>query len=126
MSRHGEIFERKAIPAGKMVMREGDEGHCAYLVQSGRVLVFTEKDGKTIELARLEAGEIFGEMALVCDEPRAASVKTLVDTTVIVIMREAFEEKLERSDPTIRAVVKMLSQRMLEANKAVARQKTDT
>lgn len=104
-------------------MKQGDEGYSAYLIQSGSVLVFTEHEEREIELARLEVGQIFGEMALVFDEVRSASVRTLEDCNLIVITREALRQKLERSDPTVRAIVKMLTERIVSANNAVLKRK---
>ena len=101
-------------------MRQGDPGNCAYLIQSGTVSVYTEKDGKKVEHARLGAGEIFGEMALVFDEPRSASVKAVKDTSLIILTREAFKQKLNKTDPTIKAIVGMLIKRVGKANEKLA------
>lgn len=106
-------------------MRQGDPGNSAYLIQSGSVSVFTEYEGKTIELAKLELGQIFGEMALIFDDPRTASVKALEDCNLIVITRQSFKQKLDRSDPTIRAIVVMLTQRIVTANNALLAKKSN-
>ena len=107
-------------------MRQGDPGNCAYLIQSGKVSVYTEHDDKKVELARLELGEIFGEMAIVFDEPRTASVKAVEDCNLIIITRDALKKKLERSDPTVKAIVRMLTKRIVTANNTVIQKKTDT
>ncbi len=107
-------------------MRQGDPGNCAYLIQSGSVSVFSEHDGKRVDLATLELGQIFGEMALIFDDPRTASVKALEDTNLIIITRKSFKQKIERSDPTIRAIVQMLTQRIVTANNVMIKKKTDT
>ena len=64
------ILERRFVPEGTLVMRQGEEGYSAYLIQSGSVGIYSEQDGRKVELARLQAGQIFGEMALIFDEPR--------------------------------------------------------
>ena len=115
------ILERRFVPEGTLVMRQGDPGNCAYLVQSGTVSVYTEKDGKKTELAQLGAGEIFGEMALVFDEPRSASVKAAEDSNLIILTREAFKQKLNKTDPTIKAIVGMLIKRVTSANEKIAK-----
>lgn len=127
MSGDMHILERRFIPAGTIVMRQGDPGNCAYLLQSGRVSVYTEdEEGHTVELAKLGLGELFGEMALVFDEPRTATVKAIEDCNLIILTRDAFKKKIERSDPTIKALVGMFTKRMVSANNAVIRKKTDT
>lgn len=114
------IFERILVPAGQMIINEGDEGNCAYLIQAGRVRVFTNHAAQEIELARLEAGDIFGERSLLFGEPRSASVQATMESNVIRITRSLFEKKLEQCDPTIRAIVGMLSHRLENSNETIA------
>lgn len=123
MAKDSIILERRFVPARTMIMRQGDEGNSAYLLQSGSVSVYTEYEGKRIELAKLEMGQIFGEMALIFDDPRTASVVALEDCNLIVITRQTFKQKLDRSDPTIRAIVVMLTQRIVTANNAMITKK---
>lgn len=115
------VFEKLSVQEGAMVVREGDVGNCAYLMQSGRVLVYNENNGRPVELAYLEAGEIFGEMALASDMPRAASVKALSDVDLIVIDRDILNKKLRRSDATVQAIVHMLIQRMRFSNEMLVK-----
>jgi len=120
------ILERRFVPAGTLIMKEGEQGNSAYLLQSGAVEVYTDHEGQKVVLAKLGVGQIFGEMALIFDDPRAASVASLEDCNLIVITRQSFKQKLEKSDPTIRAIVQMLSQRILSGNNAVLNKKSDT
>ncbi len=120
------ILERRFVPKDTLIMKEGDPGNSAYLIQSGSVEVYTENDEKHIRLAKLELGEIFGEMALVFDEQRTASVRALEDCNLIVITRQSFQQKLEKTDPTIRAIVRMLTQRIISANNTVVNKKSSS
>lgn len=120
------ILERRFAPKGQIVIKEGELGTQAYLIQSGQVKVYITKDnGEEVELTRLDAGQIFGEMIFVFDRPRTASVKALSDTNLIVISKQQFDEKLRESDPTIRAVTQMLSQRIVDANNTLINKKSD-
>ncbi|PZQ48100.1 MAG: cyclic nucleotide-binding protein [Micavibrio aeruginosavorus] len=126
MKRHDTpILERRFIPKDQLILRVGDFGQQAYLVQSGEVSVFLTKEDQELEVARLGPGEIFGEMAVVFDGPRTASVRALTDCNLIVISRQIFEEKLRDSDPTVRAVVHMLSKRVVEANNMIFDKKSE-
>lgn len=116
MAKDTVILERRYVPKGTLIIKEGEEGNCAYLVQSGRVCVFTHNDDQRIELAHLGVGEIFGELALIFDESRSASVVADEDCNLIVITRLTLTEKLQRSDPTISALVHMLTKRILSVN----------
>ncbi|MCB9989288.1 MAG: cyclic nucleotide-binding domain-containing protein [Rhodospirillales bacterium] len=123
-NRETVILERRFVPAGRIVVDEGDTGHSAFLIQSGSVQVFTGAKGAEVELARLGAGQIFGEIALVFDSPRSASVKTLEDSTLIVITRQTFQDKLNNSDPTVRAIIPMLIKRITNSNNAILRRQS--
>lgn len=114
------IYDRIAFEKGRVIIKEGDTQAQAYLIQSGRVGVFTEIDDRKVELAVLDAGEIVGEMALITDEVRSASVEALEDSTLILISRPEFEDRLKNSDRAIRAVVQMLSKRVAESNASIA------
>ena len=119
------ILERRFVPKDTLILKEGDPGTSAYLIQSGSVEVFTENEGKHIKLAKLELGQIFGEMALVFDENRTASVKAIEDCNLIVITRQSFQQKLNKTDPTIKAIVQMLTQRVVSSNNTVVNKKSN-
>ena len=126
MKRHdAPIFERRFIAQDQMVIKEGEFGQQAYLIQSGEVKVFLSKGNDEVEIARLGAGQIVGEMAFIFDGPRTASVRALMDTNLIVISRQQFEEKLKDSDPTIRAIVAMLSKRIVDSNNTLLNNRGD-
>lgn len=116
MARDIPILERRFCPEGHVIIQEGDQADHAYIIQSGRVSIYMDKGGKPVELARLEAGDIFGETALLFDEARSASAKALDDCNLIIITRQVMEEKLKDSDATIRAIVKMMMKRLQAAN----------
>jgi len=118
------VLERRHIPKNQLLIEEGEMGSQAYLIQSGLVSVFIKKDGKEIELTRLQAGQIVGEMAMVSDGPRTASVRAITEVNVIVIGRQQFEEKLKDSDPTIRAIVQMMSKRLSRSNEILLDKKS--
>ncbi len=113
------IHHRHFAAKGSVVVEQGEKGNLAYLVQSGKLRVYAENAGKIMELATLEAGQIFGDMALMSDEPRSATVEALTDCNLIVISREVMAEKLKKSDPTIRAILPMLMKRVKESNNTV-------
>lgn len=119
-NRDASVLERRFAPKGSKVMKQGEHGNNAFLIQSGRVKVYTESDdGRKVDLAEMDAGQIFGEMALVFDSPRTATVEALEDCNLIIITRQVLNEKLKKSDPTVRAIVPMLTNRILQANNAL-------
>lgn len=90
-------FEMITVPAGKAVISEGEEGAEAYIVARGELEVRrTTEDGRTITLARLTNGALFGEMALLSRAPRAASVVANRPSILLVARREALEAVAEK------------------------------
>lgn len=118
MSKQPTFKDREFFPAGTLIMRQGATPDYAYLIQAGKVSVYTEGAEGTVELARLEPGQIIGEMALVSNAPRAASIKAIEDTTLIVITPKIFKAKVESSDSMVQALMKMLMERVLSSNAA--------
>ncbi|KAI8463719.1 MAG: putative cGMP-dependent protein kinase [Monoraphidium minutum] len=80
---------------GETVFRAGDAADSFYIVQAGAFTCFTN-EGK--ELARVGAGQCFGELALLHSEGRAANVMALEDAQVLTLHRDAFHTLLGRLD----------------------------
>jgi CRP-like cAMP-binding protein len=106
-------FEPKAFPPrrfdeGSFIIREGDPPGCAYVVQSGKVEIFRGKGVNRRQLGTVMPGGIFGEMALIDNSPRMADAIAATDTVCLVIPPAAFREKLDKADPFIRALLRIL------------------
>lgn len=97
-STRGEELFGTVYPKGAVVFREGDEGDAFYLIQSGAVEVSRETGGHKGVLALLERGDFFGEMAIVDDERRSATVTAIADTRLLPITRVSFRRRVRR-DP---------------------------
>ena len=101
------LLDRKVIPAGERVFREGDVANQAYLVQKGRIEIVKSVGGKELVLGSVGEGAILGEMGLIDDAPRMASAVAVESATILVITRAIFEEKLAKTDPFIRRLLKI-------------------
>jgi F420-non-reducing hydrogenase small subunit len=97
--RSDEIFGT-LFPKGAVVCREGERGHALYVVQSGAVEVSRQTGNGRVVVALLERGEFFGEMALVDDEVRSATVTAVADSRLLAITRRSFRERV-RTDPGV-------------------------
>jgi CRP/FNR family cyclic AMP-dependent transcriptional regulator len=108
-------MERRTFRAGEAIVVEGAETTDAYLLESGQVVV-SRGDQR---LRTLGPGEIFGEMALVDDKPRSATVTAVSEVVVGVIDRDEFEE-MWRSDPeALIPVIRVLCDRVRALNALV-------
>jgi CRP/FNR family cyclic AMP-dependent transcriptional regulator len=85
-------------PRNAVVISEGDEATSMFIIVSGSVKVYhTEADGKETILNTQGPGQHFGELALVDDAPRSASVMTQEQSRLLVLSKAAFRECLEES-----------------------------
>ena len=92
-------FSTEAIPEGRAIVQEGDRGNCFYILVRGSAEVTRQEGGKagrTVRLAKLHDGDYFGEMALLSDEPRNATVRTLTACVCLSLMRDLFNRLLSR------------------------------
>lgn len=93
LAKLAETFASVRVPARQTVIREGEAGDLFYIVARGQVTV--ARGG--IDLAVLDSGDEFGEMALLNDAPRNATVTTVVDSLFLTLSREQFRDFLEEN-----------------------------
>lgn len=90
----GLHLPRKLFEPGTVIMREGDPGDAAYMIVSGKCRAYRNVDNQEETLAIMEPGEVFGEMALLLEEPRAASVVAVDRVVVLVLDKNTMNEGL--------------------------------
>jgi len=78
---------------GRQVIREGDPGDRFYLIREGSVVV--KQGPEQREIARLQAGDFFGETALLTGQPRNATVEPLEPTILYSLAKEKFQRAME-------------------------------
>ena len=83
------------VPAGETVIQEGDAADAMYVVLSGSLEVTKLTEGRQVVLNRVGPGEVQGEMALLEDTPRAASVTALTESTLLRVPVSTFRELVE-------------------------------
>ncbi len=92
---HAEDF-----PRGAVLYEEGEAPtDIMYFVFSGELGVYKNRDGREVEINRMKAGDFFGEMALVYDHPRLATVKVISEKTRLVVITRDVMQKLAGSSP---------------------------
>ncbi|KMP11699.1 hypothetical protein UR09_01920 [Candidatus Nitromaritima sp. SCGC AAA799-A02] len=97
---------------GDIIISEGIVSNNAYVVISGQVRITKKVNNKTVVVGTLKEGEVFGEMGLIAETVRSASVVAAGDITVGIIDKEAFEKLLESLPNDLRAVVAALVERL--------------
>lgn len=87
---------------GFVIIRQGDPGDAFYLIAAGKVSVWVKKDAERVKVAELRADDFFGEMALISNEPRSATVIAEGLTELFVLEKNNFE-KILLKNPAIAA-----------------------
>ena len=104
----GKSFERRQFLPGEIILEEGTIGTRAYLVETGAVEISRGHGEKRRVLGRVGPGGIFGELALIDGNGRSADAKATTETVCLVIPQDVFKEKLEKADPFIRALIRIM------------------
>ena len=99
---------RRRFRAGETVFAQGDAGQCAYVVEEGSVDIFTRAGDREILLATRQPGELFGEMAIIDDQPRSAGARAVTDCTLLMITRDQLNQRIERTDPILRMCIQVV------------------
>ncbi|MEL6602585.1 MAG: mechanosensitive ion channel domain-containing protein [Cyanobacteria bacterium J06614_10] len=90
-----EYGYRQSFKAGEVLFKEGSPGSSFYIVLSGKVDVYLEKLDNTVVASR-GVGEFFGEMSLLLDAPRSASVRAVEETLLFVVERSNLQPILQQ------------------------------
>jgi NADH dehydrogenase len=105
---HEEAVHREHFEAGETVFAKGDFGDKVYFIVKGEAEV--ERDGGI--LATLQNGDTFGEIALISNHPRGATVRAKTALGVVAVSREAFKELLGRLPGMSKAIEEIMSARL--------------
>ena len=124
----GPELKRKLAPrlkvldaaAGEQIVHEGDPATAMYLIANGLVSVYrSDRDlGVTVELAKLGAGDNFGEMSLITGSPRSANVSAIEDTRLLLIDQNIFDRLVKAVPQVGLQIAGRLAHRIDELNQA--------
>ena len=106
----------KLYSDGECIVREGDEGSTMFVVLSGRLQVLGNRDGSEVPLAVLEAGDIFGEMALFERARRSSTVRALGDARVMTLDKRTLLRRIKEDPLVALNLVEMLCHRIRHLN----------
>jgi CRP/FNR family transcriptional regulator, cyclic AMP receptor protein len=108
--------ERLSFAAGQALFREGDPGDAAYLILTGSVDVQLATPGGQITVAHLEQDAFVGEMAILCEVPRTASVVAAEAVDALKIKKETFFQLLKDVPQMALEIMRELAQRLHHTN----------
>ncbi|OPY00449.1 MAG: putative sulfate transporter [Syntrophorhabdus sp. PtaB.Bin047] len=119
-----DYLERREVPAGFYLIRQGDPPHSLYYLESGRATVdFENESGQRVRLRTLRPGTVIGELGLYLRGPSTASVVTETTSVFCRFTSEAME-RMERQDPEMAAafhrfIVRRLGERLIHTNRSL-------
>lgn len=109
----------KTFPKNTVLIHEGDHTDSLYLILTGSVKVYaSDEEGKEILLNLIGPGEYFGELSLIDDEPRSASVMTIESAKMVIISKSDFMECIRNNFSIASSMLKVLTRKL--------RQQTDS
>ena len=118
MSQEDQLFQKfgKTVPAGTVLCKDGEAGNQMFVIQSGKVKISKKIGDVEKTLAILPAGEFFGEMAILNNEPRSATAEVIEESKLLIIDPKTFETMIEGNSEISLRMIKKLAQRLRDAN----------
>jgi len=121
--------ERVAFDAGHVLFRQGDAATAAYVIIDGKAEVLTDSESGPVQLAVLENNHFFGEIAILCDVPRTATIRAQTRLVTLRISKDLFLRLIKEFPQIAVAVMRELAHRLeltnnqlREAREQIARQ----
>jgi CRP/FNR family cyclic AMP-dependent transcriptional regulator len=109
----GKAGKKRLYPKNTIILNEGDSSSCLYVIHSGRLKAFlADEQGREIVLNIMEAGDYFGEMALIDNEVRSASVMTIEDSQLTIVTKENFNDCLIKNPSLVTPLMLGLIKRL--------------
>lgn len=118
--RTADKTSRKRFKAGWTIFKEGEPGDEAYVIETGKVAIFKEAEGRKVVLGHLGPQGVFGEMALIDGEPRMASAEAVDDTICLVIPKPALKVQLGKTPDLVILVLETLLQDIRKLGRELA------
>src|SRR5271166_5459861 len=109
----GNNIDAQRVKAGSIIFREGDEAHELFVIKSGQVRI--QIGNRTV--AELSADNIFGEMALIDNEPRSATAIAATEVELVAVSEKQFLFLVSQTPFFALKVMRVLAQRLRTTNK---------
>jgi CRP-like cAMP-binding protein len=115
------LFYFSVFKPGEVICHEGEEGDCAYFLQSGQVEVLRSHPGRTPEVvAKLKEGQFFGEAALLTNSTRNATIRASQVTQVAVLGKENFLALMKTVPSASQDIMKAFQERAARESRSIA------
>ena len=114
------MSKQRRFAAGEIIIRENDIGEAAYVIEQGRVKVTKKRGGRTVHLAELGPGGTIGEMSMIDEKPRSATVIAIEDSILREVHRNEFSAALQHETDAAIRLLRVIFERLREADARIA------
>ncbi|MEQ9122701.1 MAG: cyclic nucleotide-binding domain-containing protein, partial [Alphaproteobacteria bacterium] len=104
--------ERLTFRDGEILFRQGDPGDAAYIIVSGRAAVIVDTPGGQLQVAELKKNDFVGEIAILCDVPRTATIAANSELTTLKISKDLFFRLVTEFPQMAVEIMRVLAQRL--------------
>lgn len=104
-----DLKEQRTFKIGDVIMKQGEHGEAAYIIEQGKVEILLEKaDGTEQRVGTRGPGAMIGEMAIVDNAPRTATVRAIENCELLEISANDFARRLLNADPVLRMTIQVI------------------
>jgi CRP-like cAMP-binding protein len=116
--------DRVSYGAGEVLFRQGDAGDAAYVILSGKAEILVDSEQGPIKVAELGENAIIGEIAILCDAARTATVKAETPIETLRIRKEQFIKLLTDFPEVMLEVMRVLAERLSQTTAALTEERS--
>ncbi|MGF6227031.1 CRP/FNR family cyclic AMP-dependent transcriptional regulator [Inquilinus ginsengisoli] len=113
--------ERVRFPAGQVLCRQGEMGRAAFIIIDGEADVIVDAETGPLTVASVGRNDFVGEIAILCDVPRTATVQARSDVTALVIAKDQFFRMITEFPQMAIEIMRVLALRLERTTKEAAR-----
>lgn len=120
--RIGEAMIPRQVPAGTVMLHEGDTGDSMFVLLEGMLEIFVRstETGEDIKVGKLTGGDVYGGMSLLTGEPRAATIKAATGAVAYEIRKEHLAPLLEARPEAAEGISQIVAERRVATERALA------
>jgi CRP-like cAMP-binding protein len=116
--------DRVSYGAGEVLFRQGDAGDAAYVILTGKAEILVDSEQGPIKVAELGENAIIGEIAILCDAARTATVKAETPIETLRIRKEQFIKLLTDFPEVMLEVMRVLAERLSQTTAALTEERS--
>ncbi len=109
-------IQQETIAAGQFIFLEGDKDFHFYIIEEGRVEIFSNSGGRYLKITDVGPGESFGEFAMLDRAPRSASARAITEVKLVKVSEAGFEELLAQIPGWASGMLKNFAVRLKNMN----------